>query len=156
MYDALAGASKNSGMLNDIYTRQILALAADIPHLGRLCSPQASATVHSKMCGSTITVDLSLENGKVIAFAHEVRACALGQAAASVMGRLVLGSNVEELLDIRESVRLMLKENGAPPAGRWAPLAALEPVRDYPARHASAMLPFDAVAEALSQLEIAS
>ncbi|MFT0891404.1 iron-sulfur cluster assembly scaffold protein [Pseudochelatococcus sp. G4_1912] len=138
-------------MLNDIYTRQILALAANIPHLGRLDHPDATATAHSKLCGSVITVDLALVDGKVSDFAHEVRACALGQASAAIMGQLVVGSTAEEIHAVREIMRRMLKENGAPPDGRWAPLAALAPVRDYPARHASTMLAFDAVADALTQ-----
>lgn len=140
-------------MLNDIYTRRILTLASDIPHLGRLGEPDASATAHSKLCGSTITVDLAMAGDMVRDFAHEVRACALGQASASVMGQLVIGSTAQELRDIREIMRRMLKQGGPAPAGRWEALAALEPVRDYPARHASTLLVFDAVADALAQIE---
>lgn len=140
-------------MLNEIYTRQILLLASDIPHLGRLDDPDATATAHAKLCGSTVTVDLALRGDTVSDFAHEVRACALGQASASVMGRLVIGSTAEELRAVREVMRRMLGEGGPPPAGRWAALAALEPVRDYPARHASTLLTFDAVADALAQAE---
>ncbi len=140
-------------MLNDIYTRQILTLASDIPHLGRLADPDATATAHSKLCGSTITVDLAMAGDTVRDFAHEVRACALGQASASVMGQLVIGSTAQELRDIREIMRRMLKQGGPAPAGRWEALAALEPVRDYPARHASTLLVFDAVADALAQIE---
>ena len=138
-------------MLDEIYNRRILELAADIPRLGRLAQPDASATVRSRLCGSTVTVDLVTDGETVTDFAHEVKACALGQASSSVMGRLVVGSTVEELRRVREEMRRMLKEGGAPPGGRWADLAALEPVRDYKARHASTMLTFDAVVEAIDK-----
>src|SRR5213082_1362590 len=140
-------------MLNDIYNKRILELAADIPRLGRLREPQGSATAHSKLCGSTVTVDLNLSDGRVSDFAHDVKACALGQASSSIMARNVIGSTPEELQEVRESVRKMLKENGAPPAGRWADIAVLEPVRGYKARHASTMLTFDAVVSAIEQIE---
>lgn len=140
-------------MLNDIYNRRILELAAGIPRLGRLEHPDASATAHSKLCGSTVTVDLKLEDGKVSDFAHDVKACALGQASSSIMGALAVGSTPDELRKVREEMRGMLKENGPPPAGRWADLAVLEPVRDYKARHASTLLTFDAVVDALDQIE---
>ena len=140
-------------MLNEVYNRRILELAADIPRLGRLASPDASATAHSRLCGSTVTIDLAMANGVVTDFAHEVRACALGQAASSVMADLVVGSTAQELRDVREAMRRMLKEEGAPPTGRWAELAVLEPVRDYKARHASTLLTFDAVVDAVGQIE---
>lgn len=140
-------------MLNDVYNRRILELAADIPRLGRLAAPDATATAHSKLCGSTVTVDLALRDGVVADFAHEVRACALGQASSSVMGALVVGSTAEELRAVRDAMRRMLKENGAPPEGRWAELKVLEPVRYYKARHASTLLTFDAVVDALDQIE---
>jgi NifU-like protein involved in Fe-S cluster formation len=139
-------------MLNDVYNRRILELAADIPRLGRLAAPDATATAHSKLCGSTVTVDLALRDGVVADFAHEVRACALGQASSSVMGALIVGSTPDELRAVREAMRRMLKENGAPPEGRWAELKVLEPVRDYKARHASTLLTFDAVVDALDQI----
>lgn len=140
-------------MLNEVYNRRILELAAGIPRLGRLASPDATATAHSRLCGSTVTVDLKLSDGVVTDFAHEVRACALGQASSSVMGELAVGSTVQELREVRDTVRAMLKENGAPPQGRWAELAVLEPVRDYKARHASTLLTFDAVVDAIDQIE---
>ena len=139
-------------MINDVYNARILSLAADIPRLGRLEHPDASATAHSRLCGSTVTIDLKLADGRVIDFAHEVRACALGQASSSIMARLVVGSTPDELRTVRETVRAMLKENGAPPDGKWADLAVLEPVRDYKARHASTLLTFDAVVDALDQI----
>ena len=140
-------------MLNDLYSRRILELAASIPHLGRLADADASATAHSKLCGSTVTVDLKLDGNVVAGFAHDVKACALGQASSSIMGSHVIGSTAEELRTVREAARRMLKENGAPPAGKWADLAALEPVREFKARHASILLTFDAVVDALDQIE---
>ena len=140
-------------MLNEVYNRRILELAADIPRLGRLASPDATATAHSRLCGSTVTIDLAMADGVVTDFAHEVRACALGQASSSVMADLVVGSTAQELRDVREAMRRMLKEEGAPPTGRWAELAVLEPVRDYKARHASTLLTFDAVVDAVGQIE---
>jgi NifU-like protein involved in Fe-S cluster formation len=139
-------------MLNDIYNRRILELAGDIPRLGRLEKPDATATAHSKLCGSTVTVDLSVADGKVSDFAHDVKACALGQASSSIMARNVIGATPGELRALRDEVRRMLKENGAPPTGKWADVAVLEPVRDYKARHASTLLTFDAVVSALDQI----
>jgi NifU-like protein involved in Fe-S cluster formation len=139
-------------MLNDVYNSRILELAGNIPRLGRLSGPDASATAHSKLCGSTVTVDLKMDGPVVGDFAHDVKACALGQASSSIMARHVVGSKPEELRELRETVRKMLKENGKPPAGKWADIAVLEPVRDYKARHASTMLTFDAVVSALDQI----
>jgi len=140
-------------MLNDVYNAKILDLAANIPHLGRLAAPDASATAHSKLCGSTVTVDLKMDGPVVSDFAHEVKACALGQASSSIMARHVIGARAAELRELRETVRKMLKENGPTPTGKWADIAMLEPVRDYKARHASTMLTFDAVVSALDQIE---
>ncbi len=141
-------------MLNDIYNKRILELAADIPRLGRLPAPGATATAHSKLCGSTVTVDLTMDGDRVTDFAHDVKACALGQASSSIMARHVVGSTAEELRTIRETVRKMLKENGTPPSDpKWADIAVLEPVRDFKARHASTLLTFDAVVDAIGQVE---
>jgi len=141
-------------MLNDVYNRRILELAGGIPRLGRLDQPHASATAHSKLCGSTVTVDLKMDGDTVTDFAHEVKACALGQASSSIMARNVVGAKADELRSLREAVRKMLKENGPPPTnGKWADIAVLEPVRDYKARHASTMLTFDAVVDAIGQIE---
>ncbi len=140
-------------MLNDVYNSRILELAGTIPRIGRLAHPDATATAHSKLCGSTVTVDLKMKGDVVSDFAHDVKACALGQASSSIMARHVIGSNAQELRALRETVRKMLKENGAPPTGKWADIAVLEPVRDYKARHASTMLTFDAVVSAIDQIE---
>jgi NifU-like protein involved in Fe-S cluster formation len=140
-------------MLNEIYNRRILELAADIPRLGRLPEPDATATAHSKLCGSTVTVDLKAEGDRVTDFAHEVKACALGQASSSLMGRLVVGSTFDELRAVRLAARRMLKESASAPEGRWAELQVLEPVRDFKARHASTLLTFDAVVEAIDRIE---
>ena len=140
-------------MLNEIYNKRILELAADIPRLGRLAAPHASATAHSKLCGSTVTVDLTVDGDVVTDFSHDVKACALGQASSSIMARQVVGSTAEELREVRESVRKMLKQGGEAPSGRWEDLRVLEPVRDFKARHASTLLTFDAVVDAVSQIE---
>ena len=142
-------------MSNDVYERvynnRILELAADIPRLGRLAAPDASATAHSRLCGSTVVVDLCLSDGRVSDFAHDVKACALGQAASSLMARHIIGATASELVALRETMTRMLKANGPPPAGKWADFAVLEPVRDYKPRHASTLLTFDAVVEALEK-----
>lgn len=140
-------------MLDDVYNRRILELAAEIPHQGRLAAPDASATAHSKLCGSTVTVDLVMQGDIVTEFATEVKACALGQASSSIMARNVVGSTSNELRDVRDIARKMLKENGAAPSGKWEDLRVLEPVRDYKARHASTLLTFDAVVEAMDKIE---
>ena len=140
-------------MINDIYNSRILELAADIPRQGRLSNPDATATVHSKLCGSTVTVDLKVDGGRIREFAHEVKACALGQASSSIMARHVIGATPAEMRMLRDVVRAMLKEYGVPPRGKWADIQVLEPVRDYKARHASTLLTFDAVVQALDAIE---
>ena len=140
-------------MLDDIYNTKILELAGNIPRIGRLAAPDASARAHSRLCGSTVTVDVKMDNGKVSDFAHDVKACALGQASSSIMARNVVGATPEELRGLRERMLTMLKENGPPPEGRWSDLRYLEPVRDYKARHTSTMLTFDAVVDAVNQIE---
>jgi len=112
-------------MLNDVYNARILELAGNIPRLGRLPAPDASATAHSKLCGSTVTVDLKVADGAVSDFAHDVKACALGQASSSIMARHVIGAKPDELRALRETVRKMLKENGPPPGGEWYDAIAL-------------------------------
>jgi NifU-like protein involved in Fe-S cluster formation len=140
-------------MINDIYNRKILGFAADIPRLQRLSAPDATAVAHSRLCGSKVTVDINMENGVVSDFGHEVKACALGQASSSIMARHVVGSTPEELRSVRDQMYRMLKEEGPAPSGKWADLEALLPVRDFKARHASTLLTFDAVVDAVNQVE---
>lgn len=140
-------------MIDAVYNAKILGFAGNITRSGRLERPDATATAHSKLCGSTVTVDLEVRDGIVVDFAHVVKACALGQASSSIMAREAVGSTTEELRAVREAMLGMLKEGAAPPRGRFADLAYLEPVRDYKARHASTMLTFDAVVDALNQIE---
>lgn len=135
-------------MIDDLYSARLLALAANLPRVGRLAAPQATVTRASKLCGSTVTVDVVVEDGRVADFAHDVRTCALGQASAAVLGEAVVGAAPEEIEQARDALRAMLKAGGDPPQGRFAALAALAPIRDYPARHASALLPFETAAAA--------
>jgi NifU-like protein involved in Fe-S cluster formation len=137
----------------DIYSQRILELAAAIPRTARLAMPEATATAHSKLCGSTVTVDVAMEGDVVTDYGQKVKACLLGQSAASVMGREVVGSSAAELREVGAAMRKMLKEGGPPPHGKWGDLAALEKVRDYKARHASTLLVFDAVEDAIAQIE---
>lgn len=137
-------------MLNELYNRRILELAADIPLATRLDAPDASSTKVSKLCGSKVTVDVVVESDRVVGYGADIRACALGQAASSIMARNVIGTSAAELHAVAVAVRAMLKD-GAPPPALWADLAILEPVRDYKARHASTMLVFEAVEDAVEQ-----
>ena len=143
-------------MINEVYNRRIIELAGTIPRIGRLADPDATAKAVSRLCGSTVTIDLKMDGDKVTDFAHEVKACALGQASSSIMARNIVGAKADELRALRETVRKMLKENGSPPQGKWADISVLEPVRDYKARHASTMLTFDAVVDAIGQIEAKS
>jgi len=140
-------------MINEIYNRKILEFAADIPRLQRLDAPDATATAISRLCGSKVTVDVKMADGQVSDFGHEVKACALGQASSSIMARHVVGSTPEELRQVRAQMYEMLKEAGSAPSGKWKDLEALAPVRDFKARHASTLLTFDAVVDAVEQIE---
>ncbi|WP_134725539.1 iron-sulfur cluster assembly scaffold protein [Paracoccus luteus] len=131
-----------------LYSRRLLALAADIPHLGRLAQPTGVATRRSPQCGSTITAHVTLQDGRVTDFAQEVRACALGQASAAVLGAAVIGRTPAELAAARNSLQSMLREGGPAPGGPFAGAEALTPARDFPNRHASIMLAWEAAAEA--------
>ena len=139
--------------LGDIYNAKILELAAAIAPARRLPAPDATATAHSKLCGSTVTVDVRLLDHRVVDFAQTVKACLLGQASASVMARNIVGTPVAELRAVADTMRRMLKERGPPPDGRWSDLAVLEPVRDVKARHTSTLLVFEAVERALAEIE---
>lgn len=138
--------------LDEIYNTRILELAGAISRTERLDHADARATAHSKLCGSTVTIDLALRDGRVSDYGQSVKACLLGQASASVMAREIVGSTPDELRAVARKMRAMLKDGGPPPAGRWADLATLEPVRNYKARHASTLLVFDAVESALDEI----
>jgi len=137
----------------DIYSDRLLALAAGMPRTERLATPQATARAHSKLCGSTVEIDLVMEGDVVTDYGQTVRACLLGQTAASVMGREIVGSTAEELRAVSAAMRAMLKQGGPPPTGRWEDLALLRSVRDYKARQPSTLLVFDAVEDAIAQIE---
>ncbi len=139
--------------LEDIYSQRILELAASIPHTARLTEPDATEMAHSKLCGSTITVDLKMEGDRVTAYGQNVKACLLGQSSASIVGRLIIGSTASEIRQVAEIMRKMLKENGPPPTGKWSDLAVLEPVRDYKSRHTSTLLVFEAIERAIARIE---
>ncbi len=140
-------------MITEIYNKRILGLAASIPHIERLPKPDATATAFSRMCGSKIVVDLEMDGDVITGFGQDVKACALGQAASSVVGQHIIGATSGEFRQVAEQMRKMLKNNGAPPSGKWKDLEVLEPVRDYKARHTSTLLVFDAVEDAISQIE---
>lgn len=138
--------------LSDLYSERIIALAASIPPVRHLTAPDATASAHSKLCGSTISVELAMDGDRVADYAQTVRACLLGQTSAAVMAHNIVGATDAELREIAETMRRMLKEEGPPPAGRWADLAALEPVREVKARHTSTLLAFEAVVRALDKI----
>lgn len=138
-------------MIDELYSAKILTLVANIPRAGRLPAPDASSEKVAKLCGSKIVVDVTLADGKVSDFAQDVSACALGQASAAILGANIIGAQLSEIELARDSLRAMLKSNGSPPAGRFAELAVLEPVKAYPARHASTLLAFEAAVEAVSR-----
>lgn len=140
-------------MLNDLYNKRILKLAANISHIGELEEYGAKSTKHSRLCGSQVTVYLKLGgDGRISDFAHQVKACALGQTSSSVMARHIIGSTPEELHDVAKTMCAMLHGNGSAPTGKWCDLKVLEPVRDFPNRHASVMLTFEAVEDCLRQI----
>ena len=136
-------------MIDDLYSAKLLALAANMPHAGRLPAPDGSAEKVSKLCGSRVVVDVKVDGDKVTDFAQDVKACALGQASAAVLGASVVGASLGEIEAARDAFRAMLKEGAAPPAGRFSDIAMLAPVKDYPARHTSTLLAFEAAAEAV-------
>ena len=141
--------------LSDLYSQKILDLAGNAPQPGRLADPDARARKVSRVCGSVIAVDVVVRDGVIAGYGHEISACALGQTSAAVVAREIVGTPVEEFRQVRAQMHAMLKENGAPPAGKWDDLRYLEPVRDYRARHVSTLLVFDAVVEAIEKVESA-
>jgi NifU-like protein involved in Fe-S cluster formation len=139
--------------LSDLYSEKILDLAGNAPQPGRLADPDASARKVSRVCGSMIDVDVVVRGGVITGYGHEVSACALGQTSAAIVARTIVGTPVAEFLSVREGMAAMLKGQGVPPSGRWDDLKYLEPVRDYPNRHASTLLVFDAVAAAIEKIK---
>jgi len=142
--------------MDDLYHPRILELAADIPHLGRLDAPDGASTKVSRVCGSVVTVELNLKEGAVSAIAVHPKACALGQATTGVLAMYAIGATPAEIRSARDGLKAMLKDGAQPPSGRFWELRHLEGVRDYPARHASTMLAFDAACSALDAAEAAS
>jgi NifU-like protein involved in Fe-S cluster formation len=140
-------------MMDDIYNSKILEFAGNIPRNGTLLDADASAQAYSKLCGSRVKIWLKMDGDLVSDFAHEVKACALGQASSSVMARHVVGASKEEIRQAREDMLAMLKADGEGPRGRFEDMRYLKPVKDYKARHASTMLTFDAVVDAIGQVE---
>ncbi|WP_103334090.1 iron-sulfur cluster assembly scaffold protein [Pseudotabrizicola formosa] len=138
-----------------LYSGRILELAADIPHHGRLPAPQATLRKRSPLCGSTVTVDVVMQDGRVSAFGQDVKACALGQAAASLLGEVVIGRSAAELAEGRDALRAMLREEGPVPAAPFDGFVVLTPARDYKNRHASILLAIEAAAEAAVMAEAA-
>ena len=139
--------------LSDLYSGKILDLAGNALQPPRLPHPHATARKVSRICGSVIEVDIAVENGVITAYGHDLSACALGQTSAAVVAREIVGTPISEFRNLRQTMHDMLKSGGAVPSGRWSDLRYLEPVRDYPARHVSTLLVFDAVAAALEKLE---
>jgi NifU-like protein involved in Fe-S cluster formation len=139
-----------------LYSARILGLAADIPHLGRLSSPQGTARRRSPLCGSTVTADVIVRDGRVAEFAQDVKACALGQASAAVLGDVVIGRSLPELQTAREALRAMLKEGGPVPSAPFQGYEVLLPARDYKNRHASILLALEAVCEAMEAAQAAA
>ncbi|MDO9222857.1 MAG: iron-sulfur cluster assembly scaffold protein [Caulobacter sp.] len=139
-------------MIDDLYSARVLALTASIPRLGRLAAPEGSSEKTAKLCGSRITVDVCLDDqGRVCDFAQNVKACALGQASASVLGANIIGASLDEIEAARDQLSALLKSGGPPPTGRFEDLALMAPVKDYPARYASTLLAFEAAVEAVRQ-----
>jgi NifU-like protein involved in Fe-S cluster formation len=138
-------------MIDELYSSRILSLAANMPRAGRLGAPDGSAEKVAKLCGSRVVVDVVMDGDRVVDFAQDVKACALGQAAAAVLGAHVIGASLGEIEMARDAFRAMLKTGGPPPTGRFSDLAMLEPVRDYAPRHASTLLAFEATVDACHQ-----
>ena len=137
-------------MFGELYHNRVLELAADIPHVGRLGDAQGSSLKVSRVCGSTVQVDVKLDaEGRIAAIAVDPKACALGQAATSILARHAIGRSLAEIEAARDALKAMLKEGAEPPDGVFWELRHLQPVRDYPPRHTSTMLAFEAAVEAM-------
>ena len=140
--------------INQIYSDKILELAGNLPQTDELVAPDAAARRVSRICGSSIDVQLAIQNGRVVDYAHEVNACALGQTSASVVAQQIVGSTIDELRTVRAQMIAMLKADGPPPTGKWQDLKYLEPVKEYRPRHASTLLVFEAVIDAIEVFEV--
>ncbi len=141
-------------MIDALYSDRILALAANMPRAGRLAAPDGSAERTAKLCGSRIVLDVVMDGDQIADFAQDVQACALGQASAAILGANVIGASAAELELARDALAAMLKDDGPPPEGRFADLAVLQPVKNYPVRHASTLLAFEAVLAAVRDAAI--
>ncbi len=141
--------------MDELYHPRILELAADIPHLGRMAAPHGSATKVSRLCGSVVTVDVTLEGDRITGIGVEPKACALGQASAAILASAAVGASLDDITSARDSLRAMLKEGGPPPAGRFWELRHLSGVAGYPPRHASTLLAFEAAVAAISAAQAA-
>jgi NifU-like protein involved in Fe-S cluster formation len=139
--------------LSDLYSQKILEIAANQPIPGRLLNPDATVRRVSRVCGSSIEVDIVVEGGTITGYGHKISACALGQTSAAIVARQIVSTPVAEFREVRAQMTAMLKADGTSPSGKWADLAYLEPVRDYVPRHTSTLLVFDAVADALDKIE---
>lgn len=137
--------------ISDIYNDKILQYAGNIPNIGRLQNPHGSYKAHSKLCGSTVIVDVKVEDGMISEYAHDVKACALGQASSAIMAQNAVGCEMGEIEQIYITMNKMLKENGKPPSGKFDDLKFLEPVKEYKARHASTLLVFQATLGAMKE-----
>lgn len=136
-----------------LYSDRVKALAGDIPRTTRLAAPDATVTMTSPLCGSRVTVDVRLEGDRVADFGQTVRACTLGQASASIMGRHVVGRPAAEIRAVAKTLKAMLKEGAPPPEGEWSELAVLAPAQRFKSRHGSILLAFDAVVAALDDIQ---
>tara|TARA_Y100000589_G_scaffold319101_1_gene347288 strand:+ start:9211 stop:9666 length:456 start_codon:yes stop_codon:yes gene_type:complete len=138
-------------MVENLYNERILELAATLSKVGRLENAEFSSEAVSRLCGSKVTVDIKISGDKVNDFSHVVKACALGQASSSVMAKKIIGTDINELLDLKIRMKEMLKDDGPPPSGKWSDLEVLQPVKDYKGRHSSVLLTFDAVEDCINQ-----
>ena len=138
-------------MVENLYNERILELAATLSKVGRLENAEFSSEAVSRLCGSKVTVDIKISGNKVNDFSHVVKACALGQASSSVMAKKIIGTDINELLDLKIRMKEMLKDDGPPPSGKWSDLEVLQPVKDYKGRHSSVLLTFDAVEDCINQ-----
>jgi len=138
-------------MVENLYNERILELAATLSKVGRLENAEFSSEAVSRLCGSKVTVDIKISGNKVNDFSHVVKACALGQASSSVMAKKIIGTDINELLNLKIRMKEMLKDDGPPPSGKWSDLEVLQPVKDYKGRHSSVLLTFDAVEDCINQ-----